>query len=43
MPAEQEPPDDDQNRPRVPVWFWMLIFMACCLAGFGFYVVSTLL
>jgi hypothetical protein len=27
---------------RVPVWFWMLLFMAVCLAGFGVYVIATL-
>ena len=35
---------DESAKPklRVPVWFWMLLFMAACLAGFGAYVIATL-
>jgi hypothetical protein len=34
-----EPP---KTKLRVPIWFWMLLFMAACLFGFGAYVIATL-
>lgn len=42
---EKVPPRKDRERRgvRIPVWFWMLLFMAACLFGFGVYVVSTLI
>lgn len=36
------PPQETPAKRRVPVWFWMLLFMAACLAGFGAYVIATL-
>jgi hypothetical protein len=35
-------PEGGPKKRRVPVWFWMLLFMAACLAGFGAYVIATL-
>ncbi len=35
-----EPP---KPKLRVPIWFWMLLFMAACLFGFGAYVILTLI
>jgi type VI protein secretion system component VasF len=34
--------EQGSRKRRVPVWFWMLLFMAACLAGFGAYVIATL-
>ncbi len=43
-PKNVSPVEDREHRgARVPVWFWMLLFMATCLFGFGVYVVSTLI
>lgn len=35
--------ESSKTRLRVPIWFWMLLFMAACLFGFGAYVILTLI